>query len=55
MDHITVDRLKEIAMVNEPYCIIFFLPDHRSGKEVTGIIDQEILKMPDDRCMAGNI
>ncbi len=44
MDHITVDRLKELAMMNDPYCISFFLPTHRSGKEVTEMIDQKVLK-----------
>ncbi len=44
MDHITVDRLKEMAIVNEPCCISIFLPTHRSGKEVTEMIDQKVLK-----------
>ncbi len=44
MDHITVDRLKEMAIINEPYCISILLPTHRSGKEVTEMIDQKVLK-----------
>lgn len=44
MDHINVDKLKELARVHEPDCISIYIPTHRAGQEVNEMIDQKHLK-----------
>ncbi len=44
MDHINIDKLKELARVHKPECISVFIPTHRAGKEVNEKIDQKHLK-----------
>lgn len=44
MDHITIEKLKELARVNEPDCISIFIPTHRAGQEVNEMTDQKKFK-----------
>lgn len=44
MEHITLDRIKELAQINEPQCISIFIPTYRAGMEVNSMIDQKHLK-----------
>ncbi|MFO7575352.1 MAG: hypothetical protein R6W67_09365 [Bacteroidales bacterium] len=44
MDHLSIDKFKDMARINKPYCISIFIPTHRAGKEVIEMIDQKNLK-----------
>jgi hypothetical protein len=44
MKNITLDRIKELAQINEPQCISIFIPTYRAGMEVNSMIDQKHLK-----------
>ncbi len=44
MDHINVDKLKELARVHGPDCISIYIPTHRAGEEVNEMLDQKHLK-----------
>ncbi len=44
MDHVTIDKVKELAQVNKPHCISIFIPTRRSGQEVKEMLDQKELK-----------
>ena len=44
MDHITTNKLKELAQITGPDCISIFMPTYRGGKEVNEMIDQKHLK-----------
>jgi hypothetical protein len=44
MDHITTDKLKELARINDPHCISIFIPTYRTGQEVNERVDQKNLK-----------
>lgn len=44
MNHISIEKFKELARVNKSHCISIFIPTHRMGKEVNEMIDQKNLK-----------
>jgi hypothetical protein len=44
MDHISIEKFKALAKVNEPHCISIFIPTHRYGQEVNEMVDQKNLK-----------
>ncbi len=44
MDYINIEKLKELARVNEPDCISIFMPTYRAGMETNEKIDQKHLK-----------
>ncbi len=44
MDHITNEKVKELARVNEPHSISIFLPTFRAGEEVNELMDRKHLK-----------
>jgi hypothetical protein len=44
MNHISIEKFKELARINKPHCISIFTPTHRAGQEVNEMIDQKNLK-----------
>jgi hypothetical protein len=44
MEIITNEKLKELAQINEPYCISIFITTNRAGQEVNQNMDQKNLK-----------
>lgn len=44
MDHLSIEKFKELAKINKIHCISIFIPTHRMGKEVNEMIDQKYLK-----------
>lgn len=44
MNHLSIEKFKELARINKPHCISIFIPTHRMGKEVNEMIDQKNLK-----------
>lgn len=44
MDHISIEKLKELAQVQEPCCISIFMPTHKAGQEVNEGLDPKNLK-----------
>lgn len=44
MDYISIEKLKELARINEPNCISIFMPTYRAGMETNEKVDQKHLK-----------